>query len=230
MATTIALLGDYSEEVTAHRAIPIALQLAASSLAIDIKFDWIHSTQIDLEALTDYDGIWCVPASPYADAERVIAAIQYARENRTPFFGTCGGYQHAALEYAQHVLGFSEAGNVEENPDTSMPLINALVCALREKPGQIKIDNPSQVYSIVQSELIKEQYQCGFGVNKEYLSIFENTDMNFSGFDLEGDPRVFELKDHPFYIGTAFQPERSALANKTHPLIVEFVKTARSNT
>jgi CTP synthase (UTP-ammonia lyase) len=36
-------------------------------------------------------------------------------------------------------------------------------------------------------------------------------------------PRAVELAGHPFYLGTACQPERSALAGQPHPLIVAFV-------
>ncbi len=229
MATKVALLGDHSAGVIAHRAIPKALQLAAESLSIDSHADWIHSSQINLKDLSSYNGIWCVPNSPYADAAKVISAIQFARENETPFLGTCGGYQHAVLEYAQNALGHTDADSVEDNPDTSMPLISAMYCALREKPGAIKINNPSQVYSIIKSELIEEQYNCGFGVNAEYLSLFEDTDMTFSGFDSDGDPRIVELNNHPFYIGTAFQPERSALLNNTHALIIAFLEAASKN-
>ncbi len=226
MATKIALLGDFSEDVIAHRAIPKALQLAAESLSIDYHADWIHSTEINLKALSNYNGLWCVPNSPYEATAKVISAIKYARQSKTPFLGTCGGYQHAVLEYAQNALGHTDADSAEDNPDTSMPLINAMFCALREKPGTIKINKPSQVYSIIKSELIEEQYNCGFGVNAEYLSVFDNTDMTFSGFNSDGDPRIVELADHPFFIGTAFQPERSALSNNTHALIIAFLQAA----
>lgn len=35
--------------------------------------------------------------------------------------------------------------------------------------------------------------------------------MHLTGFDTEGEVRAFELETHPFFIGTLFQPERSAL-------------------
>jgi CTP synthase len=37
--------------------------------------------------------------------EGKIAAIQYARESKTPFLGICLGMQCAVIEYARHVLG-----------------------------------------------------------------------------------------------------------------------------
>jgi CTP synthase (UTP-ammonia lyase) len=35
-----------------------------------------------------------------------------------------------------------------------------------------------------------------------------------------------ELDGHPFYFATLFQPERSALAERSHPLIAAFVQAA----
>jgi len=228
MLVKIALLGDYSDEVIAHRAIGPALQLAAQQISVECQSEWIHTSEIDLEPLSDYQGFWCVPASPYADTVKMINAIQYARLRLTPLLGTCGGYQHMALEFAQNVLGYTQAGNSEDNPDTSMPLINAMFCSLREKPGQIQIRSSSRLRDIYKIDAAEEQYNCGFGVNKEYLQIFDGSDMSFTGFDVEGDPRALELDNHPFFIGTAYQPERSALSKENHPLITAFLQAASS--
>jgi len=53
--------------------------------------------------------IWCVPGSPYANESAVIGAIRWARESGIPFLGTCGGFQHAVLEFARNVMGLSAA-------------------------------------------------------------------------------------------------------------------------
>ncbi len=223
----IALIGDRSDEVIAHSAIPLALQLVADKHQFDHSVDWIHSTEIVPNTLSCYHGIWCVPGSPYQEPEKVIEAIRFARENDIAFLGTCGGYQHAVIEYARNVLGHSEASSIEDMPGTSMPLINAMFCSMREKPGKIELKEASQLHSIYQQRLVEEQYNCGFGVNADYLSIFENTGFNFTGFSTDteslDDPRAFELAGHSFFIGTAYQPERAALRQKIHPLIERFL-------
>ena len=43
-----------------------------------------------------------------------------------------------------------------------------------------------------------------------------------------GEARVVELESHPFFVATLFQPERSALSGVTHPLILAYLKAARS--
>lgn len=222
----LALIGDYNGSVVAHQAIPLAIQLASEESRVKVEYEWVDTASIPSLDLTKFDAFWCVPASPYKNKEGALQVIKYARENNIPFLGTCGGYQHAVLEYAQNVLGYSEADTIEENPKTSMPLISSLTCKLYGESGAIQLKDKSQIANIYQASKVTEEYQCGYGVNREYLSIFEGSDLLFSGFDADNDPRSIELAGHPFFISTAFQPERSAFNNQSHPLISAFLRSA----
>lgn len=224
-----ALVGDYNPAVTAHQAIPNALELAGQALNQTIQFTWINTVDIGpdiADQFSIYDGIWVVPASPYQNMDGAIKAIQYARENNTPFMGTCGGYQHAVLEFARNELGFIQAANAEVTPETEFPLIAPLVCSLVEQNGEIKLTEGTMAAELYGKSLITEQYRCSYGFNVAYLNLFENSTLHVTGFDLDGDPRIIELKGHKFFVGTAYQPERSSLRGETHPLIIEFVRTA----
>ncbi len=221
--TKIALVGDYQESITAHQAIPGALQLAADQLSTRVEHTWLDSTDVNVQSLKDYSGLWCIPGSPYANTENVLQVINYARENDLPFLGTCGGYQHAALEFVRNQLGYAEADNTEVNPGAAMPLISTLVCKLYDEKAAINLLKNSVVEKYYGTTDIEEEYFCGFGVNRNYLNLFENTDMTFSGFDADGDPRTLEIRKNRFFIGTAFQPERSSLTAVVHPLVTAFL-------
>jgi CTP synthase (UTP-ammonia lyase) len=225
----IGLVGDYSENVTAHRAIPIALDLSSRDLSINLEIHWINSEDIPQFDLGSFSGLWCVPASPYKSMENVLQLINFARNEDIPFLGTCGGYQHAALEFARNALGFSHADNGEVNPDAEMPLISALVCKLVEVTDKIQLEENSRIANIYSRNLICEEYRCSFGVNREYLPIFDGSEMRFTGSDSEGDPRVLEIQKNHFFIGTAFQPERSALRNQSHPIVRAFLEAAKNS-
>ena len=221
----VSLIGDYNAAVTAHRVIPKAIRLAADALRLDVEYEWVGSTRIDVAALVAADAIWCVPASPYRDPAAVLGAIRVARENNIPFLGTCGGYQHAVLEFAHHVLGYPEAGNTEEHPETEMPLISALSCRLDGDSAAVNLEAGTRLAAIYDKSRIHEEYNCGFGVNRDYLPLFETSDLRFSAFDDTGDPRALEVDGLRFFIGTAFQPERAALQGRVHPLIKAFLAT-----
>jgi CTP synthase (UTP-ammonia lyase) len=231
MKISIALIGDHDESVTAHQAIPLAIGMAADVLQIDATIEWVSTESVNVENLAKFHAIWCVPASPYKNIDGALTAIQFARRNDIPFLGTCAGYQHAILEFARHVLGFEKADNIEDNPETEMPLISGLSCALIEKSAQITLAAESQAaihyqFEKGQTEKISEDYRCSYGINQDYLFIFDGSDLHFSGHDESLAPQIFELPQHRFFIGTAFQPERSALKNELHPLITGLLQAA----
>ncbi|MEO8606653.1 MAG: hypothetical protein ABI690_02130 [Chloroflexota bacterium] len=176
--------------------------------------------------LQDFSAIWCVPASPYENTEGALAAIRYARESGTPFLGTCGGVQHAILEYARNVLGYEDSEHAESDPELGFALIAPLTCALVEQNGEIIFAEGSRMRSIYGVNKVVEQYHCSYGLNPAYVSLFTGSALHFCGHDHDGDVRALELEEHPFYMGTLFQPERSALTGKTHPLITAYVKAA----
>src|SRR5215472_517831 len=106
----IGLIGDFNPSVKAHIAIPQAVALAANALACAAETSWLATPQLEhnaTELLSAYDALWCVPASPYASMEGALSAIRFARERGIPFLGTCGGSQHAIIEYARNVLGLA---------------------------------------------------------------------------------------------------------------------------
>lgn len=229
--TKIALIGDFNQEVTAHLAIPRALEITATMNELELDYKWLNTRILigNLEqTLSSFDAIWAVPASPYENMAGALSAIRYARENKIPFLGTCGGYQHAILEFAHNVLNLQNAQSAEVNPETEFPLINSLVCSLVEISGQIFLTDNTKICEVYGTSVIKEQYHCSYGFNREYLDIFSGSDLVISGFDGEGDPRSIELNGHPFFIGTAYQPERDGLDGKNHPLVNQFVLAARN--
>ena len=227
----IALIGDQNPAVKAHVAIPKALRLAGDSIGGTIEATWIHTDQLYGNAanrLRDFQGIWCVPASPYVSMEGALNAIRFAREDKVPFLGTCGGSQHALIEYCRNVLGLTNADHAESNPDAMFALIAPLPCALRETESRIRLVDGSRLRSIYGCAEVTEPFNCGFGLNPKHHEIFESTKLRISGFGEDGIARAVELDDHPFFIATLFQPERSAFNNISHPLVVAFLKAAAS--
>src|SRR5437879_482900 len=129
----IALIGDFDPTAKAHQAIPVALRLAAEALQRVVEGIWIVTDSIQTdpaEQLADFAAIWCVPKSPYRSMNGALTAIRFARETGRPFLGTCGGFQHAVLEYARNVLGLYSADHMESNPEAEIPLITPLACSL----------------------------------------------------------------------------------------------------
>ena len=223
----VALIGDYSAQVRAHVAIPKALELAAATVGYEVLPVWVQTASLNNrieQQLSTFDGLWCVPASPYANTEGVLRAIRFARESKKPFLGTCGGFQHAVIEYARNVLGLAEADHAESNPSTPIPLIAPLSCSLMAASGKIRLKQGSRAAGIYVREETEEKYHCNFGMNPRFHSLLAQRGLRISGWDENGEARIMELEGHPFFMGTLFQPELSAFDGATHPLIAEFVR------
>lgn len=221
----IGLIGDYDAGVLAHQAIPRALALAADKATASVEYEWIPTVEIrEVSRVSDFDGLWCVPASPYRSMEGALRAIRFAREQSRPFLGTCGGFQHAILEYARNVLGWADAEHAETKPDAARPVITPLACALVEKTDTIRFREGSIVADAYGCLETTEGYHCSYGVNPAFLSAITAGPLRVCGEDRLGEVRAVELAGHPFFVATLFQPERAALTGKTPPLVAAFVR------
>src|SRR5688500_10289575 len=228
----VALIGEYSPDVKAHKAIPIALAMASEEIGCEVISEWAPTNEIEGDAaqrLSGYDALWCVPGSPFASFEGALDAIRYARETGVPFLGTCGGFQHALIEYARNVLGVREADYAESNPDASILFISPLTCSLVGVKGIVRLKEGSRAREIYGKSEVEEEYSCSFGLNPEYRAMLEGGDMRITGVDENDEVRVVELAGHPFFIGTLYQPERAALAGTRHPLITAFAQAVRDS-
>ena len=221
----IALIGDYDESSVAHRAIPLALKLAVDGLRADVSWEWSPSRALGpsvASQLEPYAGLWCVPGSPYANGAGVIEAIRFARLRERPFLGTCGGFQHALLEYAQAVWRI-DALHAESNPEAENPVIAPLVCSLVEVSGGLHFERGSALRAFYGRDSSSEEYHCNFGFNPLYAERLKTGPLRIAARDDEGSVRAVELAYHPFFIGTLFQPERAALRGELPPLVRAFV-------
>jgi CTP synthase (UTP-ammonia lyase) len=226
----IALIGDYDPQVTAHQAIPLALNMAAQHAELDVQFQWLATDGINANTqLAEFDGFWCVPASPYRNMDGALLAIRFAREQQRPFLGTCGGFQHAVLEYARNVLGWTDAEHGETSPEATRAVLTPLTCSLVETVDAIHLIEGSLIANAYATTDIREGYHCRYGVNPAFEEQLLTHSLKASGRDSAGDLRAIELSDHRFFVATLFQPERAALAGTPPPLVNAFIKACARN-
>ena len=230
MATTslqIGLIGDRDDAVVAHRAIPLALGMAAEACGVAIAPVWLPTERIgDAAALAEFDGLWCVPGSPYRDMDGALAAIRMARERHVPFLGTCGGFQHAIVEYARHVLGWADAEHAETAPQASRPVIVSLACALVEVSDALQLTPGSRLARAYGATAIVEGYHCSYGLSPDVRQALAGGPLRINAVDAVGDVRGVELDAHPFFVATLFQHERAALQGRLPPVVRAFVQAA----
>ena len=223
---SIALVGDRSPAVRAHARIAALLDALRDEEQIDLDACWIPTPDAgDPATLRGFAGIWLAPGSPYRSEAGAIVAVRTARTERIPYLGTCGGFQHAMLEFARDVCGFTEARHAENGAsDGDNALITELTCSLAGHEGAINLTPGSRIERLLGAARTVERYHCAYGIAPGYLDLLRRHGMCFTGHDDDGEVRVAELADHPFFLATLFQPELAA--DVVHPVIRGFARAA----
>ena len=156
-----------------------------------------------------------------------MRAIAHARTSGRPFLGTCGGFQHALLEFARHVLKWPDAMHAESDPGVGRPVIAALECALVEVHGEVTLAPGSRLARAYAGPSASATYRCRYGLNPEFRAALTAGPLRATAEDANGDLRAVELDGHPFFVATLWQPERAALAGERVPLAEALVAAAR---
>lgn len=157
----------------------------------------------------------------------MLTAIETARTLGIPLLGTCGGFQHLVIEFARTVCGFREVEHAEIRPDAPHLLIAPLACRLFGEEATVVIEPGTTAARAMGAGPSTERYFCRFGINHAYEDVLVANGMMMSGRDPAGEVRVVELPDHPFFVGSLFQPELSSDATFVHPLIAAFAAAVR---
>lgn len=223
---TLALVGDRDERITAHRAIGATLPLLARALGIAIEGRWLGTETVTAAALQQAHGVWCVPGSPYRSMDGALRAIEHARTRGVPFLGTCGGFQHAVVEYARHVLRWADAEHAETAPDARQPVISLLACALVEASETVRLAAGSRIAQAYGTAQAREGYHCRYGLNPAFRDALLEGPLVATAFGADGEVRAIEHTDHPFFVAALFQPERAALRGDAPPLALAFARAA----
>jgi CTP synthase (UTP-ammonia lyase) len=222
--SNIALLGEYDSTFTPHVATAIAIRHSSAVLGAVIKGEWVSTQDIDKSLFSRYSGLWVAPGSPYKNLDRTLWAIEHARKNNVPCFGTCGGFQHMVLEYARNVLHYRDAQHAEYDPYASTLFISSLTCSLAGREMELTFESGSRVAEIYGSTSAREEYYCNFGVDPGKVELLASSGLRISGSDSEGEVRAIELPGHPFYVGTLFVPQTRSTKQQPHPLVTPFVQ------
>lgn len=232
----------------AYISVIEAIKHAAFKFQLKPEIGWINSELFEkeperLEDLKNYDGIIIPGGYGSRGIEGKISAIQYVRENKIPFLGLCYGMQMAVIEYARNVLGMKDANTTEINKNTNHPVIDIMpeqkknleennygaTNRLGAYPAILK--KGTIAYGAYKKNKISERHRHRWEVNPDYIERLSKGGLVFSG--TSPDKTLMEITElprsiHPFFLGTQFHPELKSNPLKSHPLFLEFIKTASS--
>ena len=237
----IAICGKYVDLRDSYKSIMEAFAHGGIENDARVELKFIDSEDIEAkgdaaEFFKDVSGILIPGGFGIRGIEGKVAAVQYTRENKIPFFGICLGLQCAVIEFSRHICGLADANSKEFNKDTPHPVIDIMETQkkVREKGGTMRLGaypcvikagtKAEQIYGQLE---ISERHRHRFELNNAYREDLQNAGMVLSGVYQEEDlVEIIELPDHPWFIGVQFHPELKSRITRAHPLFREFVKAA----
>ena len=237
----IGLIGKYIELQDAYKSILESFIHAGAMNEVKVNVVNVHSENLTAEnvnqQLAGLDGLLVAPGFGNRGIEGKIIAVQFARENKLPFFGICLGMQMAVIEYARNVMGLKGAHSVEMDPNTPHPVIDMMEEQKRitMKGGTMRlgsypctISKDTLAYKIYGTSEISERHRHRYEFNNAYLKAFTDAGLLNSGNNpATGLVEIVELPQHPFFIGVQYHPELKSTVEHPAPLFVHFIEAAK---
>ena len=241
---TIAVVGKYVELQDAYISITESLRHAAVFNEAELEIKWVNAETIEgadvkmAEVMADVDGILVPGGFGDRGIEGKIKAIQYARENKIPFFGICLGMQCAVIEYARHKCGMENANSSEFDAQTKYPVIDLMAeqVDVEDMGGTMRLGlYPCKVYpgTLTQKaygeELIYERHRPRYEFNNAFREEIIKNGLVIGGTLPNG--RLVEIVElpqdvHPWFLGAQFHPEFKSRPTNPHPLFRDFIAAA----
>jgi CTP synthase len=237
----IAIVGKYVQLEDAYKSLREAL--LHGGLAHDHKtvLEWIEAEEIDsvqtaAAKLRGYDGILVPGGFGKRGVQGMIYTIQYARENKVPFFGICLGMQCATVEYARDVAGLERADTTECDPQSPHRVIYKLreLLGVDEMGGTMRLGawpcklEPGSFANRAYGKLeISERHRHRYEFNRDYEKILTGAGLRITGRTPdENYVEIVEAPDHPWFLGCQFHPEFKSKPLEPHPLFSAFIGAA----
>ena len=239
---SIAMVGKYTELSDAYLSVIKSLQHAAMEVNRKLTINWIEASHLEdswknknneefensWNMLKSSDGILVPGGFGDRGIEGKILAAQYARTSKVPFLGICLGLQIATIEFCRNVLNLTNANSTEfeDNPDFPavifMPEISKThlggTMRLGSRPTLWQVDNCKIKSLYGEGESVNERHRHRYEVNPDLIDDIEKAGLVFVGKDETGQRcEIFELKDHPYYVGVQFHPEFKSRPGRPSP-------------
>lgn len=248
---TIGIVGKYTNLLDAYKSLHQALIHGGIANKVHVNIEWINAEDLEdqnratlLERLSPLHGILVPGGFGVRGTQGMIAAIQFAREHKIPFFGICLGMQLAVIEAMRHMGGHQDASSTEFGP-TFTPAIALMTEWIKGDviqkyfPGadlggtmrlgsyECRLTPDSKAHEIYQNSVIFERHRHRYEVNTTYIQELEKCGLYMVGTTVNGLlPEVAERKDHPWFIAVQFHPEFKSRPFKPHPLFASFIEAA----
>jgi CTP synthase (UTP-ammonia lyase) len=133
------------------------------------------------------------------------------------------------VEHARSLAGIADATHAEYGPGGT-PVITLLECSLQDQTITVDLIPDSLLAKLYSSEHAVEHTTCSYGLAPEVQHIAGEHGMRISATDATGEVRAIERVDHPFFVGTLYQPQLRSTPGAPHPVFIGLLDAAHAAT
>jgi CTP synthase len=237
---SIGVVGKYVELEDAYKSLREALIHGGLVHNLRTRVHWIEAESLEGNTepskLRQFDGILVPGGFGKRGIPGMIRAIQFAREEKIPYFGICLGMQCAVIEYALNVCGLKAANSTEFDANTPYPVIYKLrdllgidtiggTMRLGAYPADLK---PSSLARrVYNSEIISERHRHRYEFNRQFEKVLTDHGLIISGVSPDKNfVEIVEIEGHPWFLGCQFHPEFKSKPLAPHPLFASFINSS----
>ena len=240
---TIHVVGKYVGYEDSYKSLNEALYHGGFKHRLRVNIRWVEAEALEQpggeQLLDGADGILVPGGFGDRGTRGMMRAAEIARSRNIPYFGICYGFQWAAVEYARHVCGLTEADSTECAPDTPQNVIYKLrdLLGVDDLGGTMRLGSyecalkaGSLAHRLYGADVIHERHRHRYEFNCLYEKSLTEKGIEIVGRSLDGKfVEMLELPQHPWYIAVQFHPEFKSKPLKAHPLFAGFVKASHEH-
>jgi CTP synthase len=237
---SIGVVGKYVALEDSYKSLREALVHGGLQHNLRTRIHWVEAESMESidgpGKLSEFDGILVPGGFGRRGIAGMIRAIQYAREERVPYFGICLGMQCAVIEYARNVCGLTEANSTEFEQNTPHPVIyklrdllgvDTIGGTMRLGAYPANLADGSRAHRVYNTAVISERHRHRYEFNRAFEEILTRNGLVISGVSPDKNfVEIVEVEDHPWFLACQFHPEFKSRPLEPHPLFASFIGAA----
>jgi CTP synthase len=239
----IGIVGKYVSFEDSYKSLNEALTHGGFGNDVRVVRRWVESEELESgnaeSKLAGLDGILVPGGFGTRGTGGMVAAAEFARRTRTPYFGICYGFQWAVTEFARNVCGLATANSTEVEPDAEHKIIYKLqdLLGVEDMGGTMRLGSyacrllpGSRAAGIYRATEVQERHRHRYEFNRAYEGCLSEHGLVISGKTPDGKfVEIAELPNHPWYVAVQFHPEFKSKPLAPHPLFADFVRASLEN-
>ncbi len=131
------------------------------------------------------------------------------------------------VEHARNLAGIEDAAHAEYGPGGTA-VITLLECSLQGQTIDVELSPGSLLAKLYGSQNAVENTTCSYGLAPDVQHIADEHGMRVAATDATGEVRAIERVDHPFFVGTLYQPQLRSAPGAPHPVFLGLLDAARA--